>query len=94
MGDRVETEESDEELAAIQMGERHEECDKGWFEDFDESKIIEMPRGESRVASAAGGACRVRRKGEGPTGLQTSYARACNAKPHAGVAVRVGRGEI
>ena len=40
MGDRVETEESDEELAAIQMGERHEECDKGWFEDFDESKII------------------------------------------------------
>lgn len=53
MGDRVETEESDEELAAIQMGERHEECDKGWFEDFDESKIIEMPsrvnRGSRRL---------------------------------------------
>lgn len=42
MGDRVETEEADEELAAVQVGELKEECDKGWFEDFDESKIIEI----------------------------------------------------
>ena len=42
MGDRVETEESDEELAAAQIAELKEECDKGWFEDFDESKIIEI----------------------------------------------------
>jgi hypothetical protein len=42
MGDRVETDETDEELAATQVGELKEECDKGWFEDFDESKIIEI----------------------------------------------------
>ena len=42
MGDRVETDEIDEELASTQVAELKEECDKGWFEDFDESKIIEI----------------------------------------------------
>ena len=42
MGDRLETDEVDEELANAQVAELKEECDKGWFEDFDESKIIEI----------------------------------------------------
>ena len=42
MGDRVETDEVMEELAQAQVAELKEECDKGWFEDFDESKIIEI----------------------------------------------------
>jgi len=42
MGDRVETDEVDEELAAQQVDTLQEECEKGWFEDFDESLIIEI----------------------------------------------------
>ncbi len=40
MGDRIETDEVNEELAAQQVETWEEECDKGWFEDFDESMII------------------------------------------------------
>ena len=42
MGDRVETDDVDEELAAQQVDTLNEECEKGWFEDFDESMIIEI----------------------------------------------------
>eukprot|EP00322_Chrysochromulina_rotalis_P026845 CAMPEP_0115866008 /NCGR_PEP_ID=MMETSP0287-20121206/20027_1 /TAXON_ID=412157 /ORGANISM="Chrysochromulina rotalis, Strain UIO044" /LENGTH=1093 /DNA_ID=CAMNT_0003320561 /DNA_START=29 /DNA_END=3309 /DNA_ORIENTATION=- len=42
MGDRVETDEVDEDLAAKQVNTLQEECDKGWFEDFDESLVIEI----------------------------------------------------
>ena len=42
MGDRVEGDETDEALAAEQVDAIKEECDKGWFEDFDESMIIEI----------------------------------------------------
>ena len=40
MGDRLETDEVNEELAAEQVETLKAECDKGWFEDFDESMII------------------------------------------------------
>ena len=42
MGDRNESEEVDEELAASQVEQIKAECDKGWFEDFDSSLIIEI----------------------------------------------------
>ena len=40
-GDRNESDEVDEALASTQVLQIHDECEKGWFEDFDESLIIE-----------------------------------------------------
>ena len=40
MGDRREDEATEEEVAQKQVETLHEECEKGWFEDFDESMII------------------------------------------------------
>ena len=42
MGDRNESDSVDEALAAEQVAALYEECEKGWFEDFDESQIIEI----------------------------------------------------
>ena len=42
MGDRNESGDVDEALAAEQVATLHEECEKGWFEDFDETAIIEI----------------------------------------------------
>ena len=42
MGDREEAAEADEDKATEQVATLHEECEKGWFEDFDESAIIEI----------------------------------------------------
>ena len=42
MGDRVESEQVDEGLAPQQVEALHDECAKGWFEDFDESGVIEI----------------------------------------------------
>lgn len=42
MGDRNESDEVDQELAAQQVEFIKEETDKGWFEDFEELKIIEI----------------------------------------------------
>jgi len=42
MGDRNESDKVDESLAAEQVDAIFEECQKGWFEDFEESLIIEV----------------------------------------------------
>jgi hypothetical protein len=52
MGDREEGAEADEEKAAEQIGQLHEECEKGWFEDFDESLIIEIIGANSTAQNA------------------------------------------